>query len=43
MGQTDLITAQALDLLVVTIWRYTGNNKIPYVFLRTNRTPSCLT
>lgn len=37
MGQTDLITAQALadalDLSVETIWRYTRNNKIPYVTL----------
>lgn len=37
MGQTDLITAQALadalNLSVETIWRYTRNNKIPYVTL----------
>ncbi len=37
MSQTDLITAQALadalDLSVETIWRYTRNNKIPYVTL----------
>jgi len=37
MDQTDLITAQALadalDLSVETIWRYTRNNKIPYVTL----------
>lgn len=37
MGQTNLITAQALadalDLSVETIWRYTRNNKIPFVTL----------
>jgi predicted DNA-binding transcriptional regulator AlpA len=37
MGETDLITAQALadalDISVKTIWRYTRNNKIPYVTL----------
>lgn len=37
MGKTDLITAQALaealNLSVETIWRYTRNKKIPYVTL----------
>lgn len=37
MGQTDLITAQALadalNLSVETIWRYTRNKKIPFVTL----------
>ena len=37
MDSVDLITAQvladALDLSVETIWRYTRNNKIPYVQL----------